>query len=129
MLIAIEKETVYRQNHLSGIELKNLLNTLKEITGIPPEKINFVATYEKMTIVFKGDYEEALKLLEKYPNLVIRSESLEGTTISWKNIYKVILKEVNKINAQKIELEIETEGEDIAKTKNITATAIKCLKT
>jgi hypothetical protein len=136
MLIAIEKRTVSLKNSLNGIKLKELLNILTNVvTAWPDEgslKINFIATCEKTTVIFNGASAEALELLEKYPYLVIRLESLSSVKIAWKNI-KVVLKDVSKMNAQKMELEIaleiETESENIEKTKKMTAAVLKYLET
>jgi len=132
MLIATEKKTVSLKSHLSGVQLKALLNILTDVMTAWPEEgslnVKFIASRGETTIVFNGGYVEALELLEKYPNLVIRLESLSGVKIAWKKI-KVVLKDASKMNAPKMELEIEVESEDIAKTEKMAAAAVKYLET
>ncbi len=131
MLIATEKKTVSLEDYLSGTKLKALLNVLTDVVIAWPDEgslnVKFIATHEETTIIFNGGYSEALELLEKYPNLVIRPESLSGVKIAWKKI-KVILKDTSKMNALK-RVEIEVESEDIVKTKKTAAAALKCLET
>lgn len=131
MLIATEKKTVSLKSHLSGVQLKALLNILTDVMTAWPEEgslnVKFIASRGETTIVFNGGYVEALELLEKYPNLAIRLE-FSGVKIAWKKI-KVVLKDASKMNAPKMELEIEVESEDIAKTEKMAAAAVKYLET